>query len=209
VPQHDRQRDQAHRDDRCGDNAGRRGKQRADADHRIGHTAADGAEKLPGGIEQLLRHARSFEDQPHEGEKRDREQRLVRHDAPDPVGQRLKERRVEEVELNAEDSEAQPNEGEREGHRVADEQEDDERREHDRRHIVDEEPDHAAALLDWNLMGRVIRRRIGDDLTQDRDPFDQLRDRLEEQEDEADEDGETPGPNHQTTGAAGHLTGSK
>ena len=91
VAQHDRQRDQAHRDDRCGDDAGRGGKQRTDADHRIGDTAADRAKKLAGGVEQLFRHARSFEDQPHEGEERDREQRLVRHDAPDAIGKRLQE----------------------------------------------------------------------------------------------------------------------
>jgi hypothetical protein len=34
VPQHDRQRDQAHRDDRRGHDAGRRGEQRTDENHR-------------------------------------------------------------------------------------------------------------------------------------------------------------------------------
>ena len=63
---------------------------------------------------------------------------------------------MEEVELDAEDREAQPDEGKREGDRVADEQKDDERHEHDRRHIVDEEADHRAALLDRNLMDGMV-----------------------------------------------------
>ena len=41
--------------------------------------------------------------------------------------------------------EAQADEGQREGDRVAEEQEDDQRHEHDRRHVVDEEADHRAA----------------------------------------------------------------
>ena len=40
VAQHDRQRDQAHRDDRRCDDAGGRGEQRADQHHRIGEPAA-------------------------------------------------------------------------------------------------------------------------------------------------------------------------
>ena len=57
VAQHDRQRDQAHRDHRGGDDAGGRGEQRADEDHRIGEAAADRAEQLADGVEQVLGHA--------------------------------------------------------------------------------------------------------------------------------------------------------
>jgi hypothetical protein len=87
VAQHDRQRDQTHRDHRGGDDAGRRGEQRADEDHRKGQAATQRPEKLADGIEQILGHARSFEDQPHEGEERDGQQRVVVHDAEDAVRQ--------------------------------------------------------------------------------------------------------------------------
>ena len=80
VAQHDRQRDQAHRDHRGGDHAGGRGEQRADEDHGVGEAAAHRPEQLADGVEQVLGHAAALEDQPHEGEERHREQRVVRHD---------------------------------------------------------------------------------------------------------------------------------
>ena len=74
VALHDRQRDEAHRDDRRGDNPGRGRQERAHEDHRKGHAAAQRAEQLADGIEQILGHARSLEDESHEREERDREQ---------------------------------------------------------------------------------------------------------------------------------------
>jgi hypothetical protein len=58
--------------------------------------AANRAEQLPDGVEQVLRHSAALQDQPHEGEERDREQRVVRHYAPDPLGQRLQQRFLQE-----------------------------------------------------------------------------------------------------------------
>ena len=114
VAQHDRQRDQSHRDDRCRDHAGGGGEQRADENHRIGKAAAHGAEQLPDGIEQVLGHAGSFEHQSHEGEERDREQRIVAHNAVDALGQRLQEVRDEQAEFDADEREDQADRAERE-----------------------------------------------------------------------------------------------
>ncbi|MCY1224650.1 hypothetical protein D9M72_368170 [compost metagenome] len=77
VAQHDRQRDQAHGDDRGGNDTGGGGKQRADEDDRIGKTAADRAEELADGVEQVFGHARFLEHDPHEGKERDGEQCVV------------------------------------------------------------------------------------------------------------------------------------
>ena len=77
VAQHDRQRDQPHRDHRGRDHAGRRGQQRADEHHGIGEAAAHRAEQLADRVEQVLGHAAALEDQPHEGEERHRQQRVV------------------------------------------------------------------------------------------------------------------------------------
>ena len=128
VAQHDRQRDQPHRDHRGRDHAGGGGQQRADEDHRIGEAAADRAEQLADRVEQVLGHARSLEDQPHEGEERDREQRVVVHDPEDALGQRLQEVGLEQPELDADQAEEEPVGGEREGDRVAEQQEHHERR---------------------------------------------------------------------------------
>ena len=76
----------------------------------LGHTfllfheepAADGPEELADGVEQVLGHARAFEDKTHEGEERNSEQRLVAHHSEDAVGQRLEEIRAEQTELDAE-----------------------------------------------------------------------------------------------------------
>ena len=89
VAQHDRQRDQAHGDDRGGDDAGRGGEQRADEDHGVGEAAAHRPEQLADRVEQVLGHAGALEDQPHEGEERDGEQRVVADDAEEAVRQRL------------------------------------------------------------------------------------------------------------------------
>ncbi len=115
VAQHDRQRDQPHRDDRRGDDAGGRRQQRADEDHRVGEPAAHGTEHLADRVEQVLGHAAALEYQPHEGEERHGKQRVVGHDAPDPLGQRLHERRVQQSELDADQRVSDADGGERKG----------------------------------------------------------------------------------------------
>ena len=142
VAQHDRQRDQAHRNHRGGDDAGGGGEQRADEHDGVGEAAADGAEQLPDGVEQILGHAGSFEHQSHEGEERDRQQRVVVHHAVDALGKRLQEVRPEFAELDADEGEDQPDRAERERRRIAQQQEHDQRREHDRRHVGDKKRCH-------------------------------------------------------------------
>ncbi len=142
VAQHDGQRDQPHGDDRGGDHAGGGGEQGADDHHRQGKSAAHRPEELADGVEQVLRHARSFQHQPHEGEERHGEQRLVAHHGEEAIGQRLEERRREETELYANQAPGEAVEGEGEGDRVAEQQHDHQRREHQGRHVGSDEGDH-------------------------------------------------------------------
>ena len=143
VAQHDRQRDQPHGNDRGRNHAGGGREQRADEDHRIGEAAAHGAEQLADGVEQILRHAGAFEHQAHEGEERDRQQRVVAHHAVDAVGQRLQEIGDEQAELDADQAEDQADRAERERRRIAEQQEDHQAPEHDRSHVFDENGFHA------------------------------------------------------------------
>jgi hypothetical protein len=85
IAQHDRQRDQAHGDDRGRDDAGGGRQQRADDDHRIGQAAADRAEQLAHGVQQVLGHAGAFQHDPHEGEEGNGQQGLVRQHPQKPL----------------------------------------------------------------------------------------------------------------------------
>ena len=96
------------------DDAGGRREQRADEDHRVGEAAAHRPEQLADRVEQVLGHAAALEDQPHEREERHREQRVVRHHAPDALGQRLEQRRLQQAELDADEAEDDADGGERE-----------------------------------------------------------------------------------------------
>jgi hypothetical protein len=62
-----------------------------DENNRICQAAADRAEQLADGVEQVLRHAGAFQHQSHEGEKRDGQERVVAHHAVDALGQGLQE----------------------------------------------------------------------------------------------------------------------
>ncbi len=147
VAQHDGQRDQTHRYHRCRDDAGGRREQRADEDHRVGEPAAHRSEHLSDGVEQILGHAASLEDQAHEGEKRHGEQRVVRHHAPDALRKRLDQRGRQQTELDAHQSVEDADGGQRERHREADQQHDDQRHEHQRRDVRDQESAHRSASL--------------------------------------------------------------
>jgi len=162
VAQHDRQRDEAHRDHARRHDAGGRGEQRADEDHRVGEAAAHRTEHLADRVEQVLGHAAALEDQSHEREERHREQRVVRHHAPQALGQGAEQRRMQQAELDADQAEHDAVRGERERHRVAQEQEDDERREHQRREVGGEEGAHAAVsgrARGWGAIARVTPAR--------------------------------------------------
>ena len=219
VAQHDRQRDQAHRDHGGGDHAGGRGKQRADEDHGVGEAAADGAEQLPDGVEQILGHAGAFEHQSHEGEERNRQQRVVVHHAVDALGKRLQEVRAELAELDADEGEDQSDGAERECGRVAEQQHDDQRREHDRRHVRDKKSSHLVPLQPRLTISvfRSLRRGArprprarspatacgsGISPAHHRDALDQFGYALNKQECEADDDQRLGGPLRQAAGVA-------
>ena len=137
VARHHRQRDQPHGDDRGRDRAGDRAEQRADEDDRIGEAAAHRAEQLAHRVEQVLGEPAALQDRAHEGEERDRQQQLVGGDAEDALGQRLQQHEVEIAELDGKEAEAQAHRRERERDRIADEQDDDQPREHQRRHQLE------------------------------------------------------------------------
>jgi hypothetical protein len=139
VAQHHRQRDQAHRNHGSGDHAGGCRQQGADEDHRIGHAAADRPEQLADGVEQVFRHAGAFQDQAHEGEEGNRQQGVVGHDAEDAVRQRLQQFRLQQAQFDADQAEEQAVGSQRKCHRKARQQEDDQRAEHDRREVRNEE----------------------------------------------------------------------
>jgi hypothetical protein len=141
VAEHDRQRDQAHRDHRGGHHAGGGGQQGADEDHRVGETAADRAKQLADRVEQVFGHAGALKNEAHEGEEGNGEQGVVAHDAEDAVRQGLQEGRVEEAHADAEDGEHEAVGGQREGNGVAGEEKDDEGAEHDRRQVVTDDRD--------------------------------------------------------------------
>ena len=61
------------------------------------------------------------------------------HDAEDALRQRLQQRRLQQAELDADQAEEQAVGGQREGDRIAEQQEDDQRAEHDRRHVGGDE----------------------------------------------------------------------
>jgi hypothetical protein len=83
VAQHDGQRDQAHRDHRGGHHAGGGGQHGAHQNHGQSQAAADGAEQLADGVEQVLGHAAALKNQAHQREERNGQQRVVLHDAVD------------------------------------------------------------------------------------------------------------------------------
>jgi hypothetical protein len=69
-----------------------RGQQRTDENRGVGEAATYRAEQLAHGFEQVLGHARAFEDQAHECEERYGEQRVVGHHAVYSLGQRTEQR---------------------------------------------------------------------------------------------------------------------
>src|SRR5882672_5113537 len=143
VAQHDRQRYEAHGNHRGRNYPGGCGEQRTDEDHGEGEPAAQRTEHLADGVEQVLGHAASLQNQSHESEERNREQRVVGHHGPDALRQRLKERRLKQPELDSSQAEEDADRSERERDRIADQQEEHQRREHQRRHVVGQEFDHA------------------------------------------------------------------
>jgi hypothetical protein len=143
VLQHDRQREDAHRDDRRPDDPGRRREQRAHRDHRDRQAAPQRPEEHAHRLEQLLGQARLLEHDPHEDEERDGHEGVVVHDRPeDPLREDVEPGEAElgvpgEVEapehagqVAADQREEDGGPAEREGDREADEQEPDRGGEH-------------------------------------------------------------------------------
>jgi len=89
---------------------------------------------LAHGIEQILGKSAAFEDRPHECEEGDRQQQLVGGDAVNALRQRLQQYEIEMSEIDRKKAEAQPYERKRERDRVAEEEENDKPREHQRGH---------------------------------------------------------------------------
>ncbi len=91
VAQHDRQRDHAHGDDRGSDRAGDGAENGADEDDRVGKAAWNAAEELAGAFEKVLGQTASLQNRTHEGEEGNGEQQIVGDDAEDAKRQGLQE----------------------------------------------------------------------------------------------------------------------
>jgi hypothetical protein len=100
---------------------------------------------LPDGVEQVFGHAGAFEHQPHEGEERYRQERIVAHHHVDAHRQRLQEIRLELAKPDAEQSVKQADKRQRKCGRIAEQQHDHQRAEHDRRQIMDEKRFHCSS----------------------------------------------------------------
>ncbi len=173
VAQHDRQRDKPHRDDAGRDHAGRGRQQRAHQHHGIGKPAPDRAEKLANGIQQVLGHAGSLQDDPHEGEEGDGQQGVIRHDPPQSLRHGVKQRPIQRDRIlrqrcqpDAEGKEDQPVRGERKGDRISKQQENHEACEHDGRHVLGDKLHHdliscASACASISACSLAVRCGVG------------------------------------------------
>jgi hypothetical protein len=83
-------------------------------------------------VEHVFGQAALLEDGAHQREERNRQQQFVGQDAEDVERQRRHERGREPAHVHREEAAAQPECGKREGDREADQQRDDEPREHQR-----------------------------------------------------------------------------
>src|SRR5690606_24003695 len=83
ITQHNRQRDETHRDDRSRHHAGRGGQHRTHDHNRNGQTTSHGAKQLPDGFKQVFGHARSFENQAHKGKEGNGQQGVVGNNSND------------------------------------------------------------------------------------------------------------------------------
>jgi hypothetical protein len=146
VAQHDGQRDQAHADDGRSHHAGGGRQQRADQDHRHGQAAAQWAEDLAHGFEQVLGHPGSLQDDAHEGEERNRQQGVVLHDAEHTQRQGTEHIGREQPGFDADEAHEQARGRQAKGHRDAGEQEAEQRHEHQWHKVGGDEFDHVSAL---------------------------------------------------------------
>jgi len=135
VAQHDGQRDQPHRDDRSRDHAGRGRQHGAHQHDGDGQAALDRTEELSDGLEQILGHARSLEDQAHQREEGNGQQRVVGDDAEDPLRQGLEECGRQQSQFDAHQGIQDAVGGQRKGDRETQQQERHQGGEHDRGEI--------------------------------------------------------------------------
>ncbi|OIQ73259.1 hypothetical protein GALL_451070 [mine drainage metagenome] len=147
VAQHDGQRDQSHGNDRRRDHAGGCRQHGTDQHHGDRQSAADGAEQLADGFQQIFGHAAAFQQQAHEGEERDGQQGVVLHDADDAQRNGFEQRLRHQAEFHADEAEQQAAGGQAERHRKADQEEHHQHPEHDGGDIRDEEGGHYFASL--------------------------------------------------------------
>jgi hypothetical protein len=105
VLEHGRHRNHAHGNHGGGNSASNRAKNGADKNDRVGEAPADGAKKLAEGIEKIFGKAASLENGAHEGEEGDRQQKVIRDDAEQLIGQVAQEIWPDQTELDADKSE--------------------------------------------------------------------------------------------------------
>lgn len=134
--QHDRQRHQADHHHRGADDAGGRGQDRAHHRDREREPPGRPPQQDLQAVEQVGGDAGSFQHRAHEDEHRDRHQHQVVGDTPDAQRQVEELDDVEDVQRHADEAEGQPHAAQNEAHGEAREQQDRQRREHERRQII-------------------------------------------------------------------------
>ncbi len=142
VAQHDRQRDQAHGDDRGGHRAGDRTEDRADQNDRVGQAAAQATEQLAKPFEQVFRQTTSLQNNAHEGKEGDRQQQFIRDDRIELERQVAEELGRDDAELDGQEPEEQTDCGKAERGRIADHHEDNQPDEHQGAKVVDQPINH-------------------------------------------------------------------
>src|SRR5580704_7217863 len=142
VAQHHGQGDHGHGDDLRRHSAGDGAQDEADDDGRVAETAPDGAEQLAHRFQHVLGQPAFLQDRTHEGEERDGEQQLVRQDVAEHAARDgLHEGHREVAHLDRHEAEEEADGSQRKGDRVADDHEDDEAAEHQRRHPLERDHD--------------------------------------------------------------------
>src|SRR5262249_5444984 len=114
--------------------------------HRIRQAAAHRAEQLSDRIEQILGQPAALEDGAHEGEERNREQKIVGDDTEHLIGEIAEEVEANETELDDYETEEHAGSRERKCRRITDQHEKHHAPEHQGRHVLPHEMNHCSGF---------------------------------------------------------------
>ena len=133
IAQHDGQGNEAHGNHRRRHHTGGSREQGTHKNHGKGQTATNGAKQLTNGVEQVLGHAASLQDQTHQGKEGNGQQGIVLHDAENAQRQGLQQGFGQHPEFYPDEAKEQTTSPQTEGNWKAQQQENDQAQEHDGR----------------------------------------------------------------------------